>query len=120
MLSNVGEHFNNLIEVHAHQCPLLYNRSGQTVAMHLCIIGKLLAMKHPETGKRDPVGMTNHLLFHVIATCFPKIHHWAKQSVLQLFIQSLQSVTDWEFDEEMCDMCDMDNKLQMGEIEDDW
>jgi len=59
--------------VHAHQCPLLYNRSGQTVATHL----------------------------------------W------KLFIESLQSVTAWEFDEEKRDMRDMHDKLRMEEIEDD-
>jgi len=59
MLTSVGEDCNNFIAVHAHQCPLLYNRSGMTIAQHLWIMSKLLSMKEPITdnkkeSKSDP------------------------------------------------------------------
>src|ERR1700678_3918954 len=98
MLGTAGEHFNNLMAAHAYQCPLLYNRTGQTVARHLWIIGRLLNMKDPDTGKWG--GTTNDLLFHVVATCFAKMSHRLRQPVSKFFIKSLQSVTNWTFDED--------------------
>ncbi len=75
MLTSVGEDCNNFIAVHAHQCPLLYNRSGMTIAQHLWIMSKLLSMKEPITdnkkeSKSDPAVLSKRLQLHVIATCF--------------------------------------------------
>src|SRR5271168_1508255 len=108
MLGTAGEHFNNLMAAHAHQCPLLYNRTGQTVARHLWIIGRLLNMKDPDTGKWG--GTTNDLLFHVVATCFAKMSRRLRQPVSKFFIKSLQSVTNWMFDEEKRDKPKADEK----------
>ena len=85
--------------MHAHQCPLLYNRSGQTIATHLWIVGKLLSMTEPTTGKRDFTLLSNRLIHHVIANCFPKIGRRLTQPASVLFIDSLKSMTAWDFDE---------------------
>src|SRR6266699_4661817 len=105
MLTSVGEDCNNFIAVHAHQCPLLYNRSGMTIAQHLWIMSKLLSMKEPITDnkkepKRDPAVLSKRLQLHVIATCFPKMLRRFKQPASRLFIESLESVKAWEFDED--------------------
>src|ERR1700678_431249 len=87
MLKTAGEHFNNFMAAHAHQCPLLYNRTGQTVARHLWIIGRLLNMKDPNTGKWGSTA--NDLLFHVVATCFAQMSRRLRQPVSKFFITLL-------------------------------
>ena len=73
MLGNFGEDSNNLIAEHTtHQCPLLYNRSGQTVAMHLWIMSKLLSMKEPITSKRDPMTLFECLQPYVVTKVVSK------------------------------------------------
>jgi hypothetical protein len=119
MFGTAGEHFDNLMTAHAHQCPLLYNRTGQTVASHLWIIGRLLDMKD-SSGRRG--GSSNDLLFHVIATCYQKISRRLRQPVSKFFLQSLQSVTTWTFDEGKRDNAKGDEKAQHQqkmEIEED-
>ena len=120
MLKTAGEHFNNFMAAHAHQCPLLYNRTGQTVARHLWIIGRLLDMKDPNTGKWGSTA--NDLLFHVVATCFAKMSRRLRQPVSKFFIESLQSVTEWTFHEEKRDKpkaFGKDEDRQKMEIEED-
>lgn len=111
--------FDNLMTAHAHQRPLLYNRTGQTVASHLYIIGRLLDMKD-SNGQRG--GSPNDLLSHVIATCYQKIGRRLKQPVSKFFHDSLQSVTTWTFDEGKRDNAKGDKKAQLqqkAEIEED-
>jgi len=84
---------------HAHQCPLLYDRGGQTIASHLWIVGKLLSMKEPTTGNRDPYLLNNRLISHVTANCFRKMCRRLRQTVSKRFLDSLNSITTWTFDE---------------------
>jgi len=68
-------------------------------------MSKLLSMKEPITDnkkepKRDPAVLSKRLQLHVIATCFPKMLRRFKQPASRLFIESLESVKAWEFDED--------------------
>ena len=119
MLRTAGEQFNNLMAAHAHQCPLLYNRTGQTLASHLAIIGRLLDMKDND-GKRG--GTSNDLLAHIVATSYAKMNRRLRQPVSTFFINSLKSVAPGTFDEGKRDTAKADEKAQKEqnrEIEND-
>ena len=119
MLRTAGEQFNNLMAAHAHQCPLLYNRTGQTLASHLAIIGRLLDMKDND-GKRG--GTSNDFLAHIVATSYAKMNRRLRQPVSTFFINSLKSVAPGTFDEGKRDTAKADEKAQKEqnrEIEND-
>jgi len=75
------------------------------MAKHLWITSKLLSMKAPVTDNETEPGdnwaaLMQRLQCHVIATCCPKIARRLRLSASDFFINSLESVKDWEFDED--------------------
>ena len=70
------------------------------MAKHLWILGKLLTMKIPIEDSRGAKSCNEHILNHVIATCYPKIFGRLQNKILSLpYITSLKEVTTFQFDE---------------------
>ena len=78
------------------------------MAKHLWILGRLLTMKIPIKDSRGAKSHNEHILNHVIATCYPKISGRLQNKILSLpYITSLKEVTTFQFDE---------SKLDQGQV----
>ena len=84
-----------LLECMLISARLLYNRSNNTLAVHLRVLGKLLSMKKlsPNGPTKDPGSLSGRLLRYVIATCYRKMTRRLKHKTLsQPYIRSLRQV----------------------------
>ena len=91
---------NELIAAHAD---ILYDNSGPTtLAKHLWILSKLLVMKDTP-GDGGPANIAfDHLLYYIIATCYPKMERRLGHKTLsEPYIHSLKLVKDVKFNESL-------------------